>query len=143
VRSARGKAWSITLLAVCEVLAMTLWFSASAVVPSLRLEYEITGLHASLLSSSVSAGFVVGTLVSAILDLADRADPRRLFMVSAILAAGATELIAMAEPTSAAVIGLRFAVGVCMAGIYPIGMKLVATWAKAIWGCSSAFWSAR
>jgi MFS family permease len=103
-------------------------------LPSLRREYEITGLHASLLSSSVSAGFVVGTLVSAILDLADRADPRRLFMVSAILAAGATELIAMAEPTSAAVIGLRFAVGVCMAGIYPIGMKLVATWAKADMG---------
>ena len=80
---------SIALLAFCEVLAMALWFSASAVLPALRLEYHLTDFQASLISSSVSAGFVAGTLTSAVLGLADRFDPRRFFMITAFIAAAA------------------------------------------------------
>ncbi len=109
---------------------MALWFSASAVVPALRAEIELPAAIASLFTSAVQAGFVAGTVVSALLGLADRLDPRRFFMWSAFVAAGANALILLSEPASATAIVLRFVTGVCMAGIYPVGMKLASTWAK-------------
>src|SRR6185369_3080040 len=73
---------------------------------------------------------VTGSLLSASLGLADRLEPRRFFMVSALIAALANALILVVTPTSLAVPGLRFITGICMAGIYPVGMKLAATWAR-------------
>ena len=97
---------------------MALWFSASAVVPALRAEVDLPTAIASLFTSAVQAGFVAGTIVSAFLGLADRLDPRRFFMWSAFVAAGANALILLIEPTSAPAIVLRFVTGVCMAGVY-------------------------
>jgi len=126
----RGKAISLAVLAVCEVAVMALWFSASAVIPSLQQSYDLSGTAASLLTSSVQVGFVCGTLASAVLGLADRLDPRRFFMVSAIVASIANTGLLFLEPTSAIVLALRFLTGACMAGVYPVGMKMAATWAK-------------
>ena len=109
---------------------MALWFSASAVVPSLKAEYGLSVTQASLYTSSVQIGFVAGALISALLGLADRIDPRRLFMVSAIVAAAANGVILLVEPTSATVIVMRFITGACMAGVYPVGMKMAGSWAK-------------
>ena len=124
------KVVSIALLAICEVAALSLWFSASAVVPSILREYALSAAQVSLFTSSVQAGFVAGTLLSAILGLADRLDPRRYFMASTIVAAAANALILAFEPGSAAVYAARFVTGTCMAGIYPVGMKMAASWAK-------------
>jgi MFS family permease len=125
-----GKAVSLAILALCAVAATALWFSATAVVPSLRAAYDLTPGHASLLTSSVQLGFVAGTLASAVLGLADRLDPRRFFMTSALLATAANGAILLVEPTAPAVIVLRFVTGMCMAGIYPVSMKIVTTWAR-------------
>ncbi|MDP6342572.1 MAG: MFS transporter [Alphaproteobacteria bacterium] len=121
---------SLILLAICEVAALGLWFSASAVVPSLRVEYGLGPGHASLLTSSVQVGYVAGTLVSALMGLADRLDPRRFFMTAVLIAAAANGLLLLFAPTSAAVIVLRFITGACMAGIYPVGMKIATSWAR-------------
>jgi MFS family permease len=126
--SSRGRA--LALIAFCQVAAMALWFSASAVVPALRAEVDLPAGIASLFTSAVQAGFVAGTIVSALLGLADRLDPRRFFMWSAFIAAGANALILLIDPTSPTAILLRFVTGVCMAGVYPVGMKLASTWAK-------------
>jgi predicted MFS family arabinose efflux permease len=125
-----GKGFSLAVLAVCQVAAMALWFSASAVLPSLKAAYDLTPFQASLFTSAVQAGFVAGTLTSAVLGLADRLEPRRFFMASALVAAAANALILAFEPTSSAVVGLRFVTGMCMAGVYPVGMKMATTWAK-------------
>jgi MFS family permease len=109
---------------------MALWFSASAVVPTLKLEFALTGMFASLLTSSVQAGFVAGTLSSALLGLADRVDPRRFFMVSTLVATTANALVLAVPPDSVWIVLLRFVTGACMAGVYPVGMKLAASWAK-------------
>ena len=124
------KAYALALLAACEVGAMALWFSASAVVPSLRAEFGLDSAEASLLTSSVQAGFVAGTLASAFLGLADRIDPRRFFMISALIGAAANAAILLIAPTSPVVVAMRFLTGACMAGIYPPGMKMVTSWAK-------------
>ncbi|MGI9412456.1 MAG: MFS transporter [Hyphomicrobiales bacterium] len=125
-----SKFWSLTLLALCEIAAMALWFSASAVVPSLALEFDLGTTHTALITSAVQIGFVAGTLLSAVLGLADRIDPRRFFMVSALVATTANLAILWIDVASPAVIVLRFVTGACMAGIYPVGMKIVTTWAR-------------
>ena len=125
-----GKWSALALLAACEVAAMALWFSASAVLPSMARDYPLSTTQASLFTSSVQGGFVIGTLISALFSLADRVEPRRFFMLSALVASGANALILVFEPGTAPVYVLRFVTGMCMAGIYPVGMKMAATWAK-------------
>ena len=127
----RNAKWpSLSILALCMVAAMALWFSASAVAPVLAAEYQLSGFTQSLFTSAVQAGFVVGSLTSAVLGLADRLDPRRFFLASALVAALANAAILLAPSVAPLVIALRFVTGLCMAGIYPVGMKLAATWAK-------------
>ena len=124
------KTRSLLLLAFCEVAALGLWFSATAVLASIRQEFEIGPTLAALYTSSVQVGFVAGTLASAVLGLADRLDMRRFFMASALLGAAANAAILVLDPTSPAVILCRFVTGAVMAGIYPVGMKLTTTWAR-------------
>jgi MFS family permease len=128
----KTKGPALVVLVLAQILALSLWFSATATIPALRREFALDNFTAALMTSAVQAGFVAGTLVSAFLGLADRLDPRRLFAASALLAAGANALI-LALPAdlvagSLAVPLLRLVTGIAMAGIYPIGMKLAATW---------------
>lgn len=120
---------AIARLAIAQVLAMSLWFAAASVLPQLRAQFTLSHLQEAALSSGVALGFVLGTLVSASLGLADRLDPRRLFAACATFAALANAAATLIPPTSAAAVLLRVLVGVCCAGIYPVGMKLAAGWA--------------
>ena len=119
------------MLAVCEVFGMSLWFSAAAVLPALKAQYSIDGFQAAALSSSVALGFVLGTLTSAVLGLADRIEPRRFFAGAAIIGALANGLTIFIAPTSLICVLLRAIVGASIAGIYPVGIKMAATWARA------------
>jgi len=118
------------LLTICELSAMSLWFSATALIPSFRAEFNLSSDQASLLTSAVQAGFVIGTLLSAMMMLADRYDPRRVFLASTIIATLANATILLTDPTGMVIILLRLITGICMAGIYPVGMKIATTWAK-------------
>src|SRR3954463_9329346 len=88
-----GKWRTLLLLALAELLGMSVWFSASAVVPALSLAWTLDDWGKALLTMSVQAGFVVGAFGSALLTLPDRVPTRTLFAVSALLAAAATALI--------------------------------------------------
>jgi MFS family permease len=127
---ADSKRASVALIALCQVAAMALWFSASAVVPALAAEFRLSNFAQAALTSGVQAGFVVGCLASAILGLADRIDPRRFFAAAAGIGALANALLLTIDPASLAAPALRFVTGICMAGVYPVGMKLASTWAR-------------
>lgn len=120
---------SVLLVTLCVVLPLSLWFSMTAVVPALKVAFGISDSRAALLASSVSFGFVIGTLISALLNVADRFDPRRLFAASALIAASANAAILLVTPDTTGAIVLRLVTGACMAGIYPVGMRMVASWA--------------
>lgn len=126
----RGKAASLAILLLCEVGAMTVWFSSASVVATVKQSQDVTAQAAALLTSTLQAGFVLGTVLSALLSLADRFDPRRLFMGCALIAAAATAWLVFLPPTGMLVYALRFLTGMCMAGVYPVGMRLAATWAR-------------
>ena len=118
------------LLLVCAVavLAMGLWFSASAVVPQLSDDWRLSDAGATWLTTSVQLGFVAGALASAILNLPDRVPLTRLIGASALLAAAANEAVAVFAHGLALAIPLRFLTGFALAGVYPPGIKLMATW---------------
>src|SRR5438105_3594486 len=120
----------MTIIAICQVAAMALWFSASAVIPALAAEFHLSNFAQATLTSAVQIGFVIGCLASAILGLADRLELRRLFAASAAIGAIANALLLVVDPRSVVAPVLRLVTGVCMAGVYPVGMKLASTWAR-------------
>lgn len=121
---------SVTIIAVCQVMALALWFSASAVVPALVAEFHLSGFAQAALTSGVQAGFVLGCLVSAYFGLPDRVDPRHLFAGCTALGAAANALLLVVDPATGTAPLLRVVTGFAMAGVYPVGMKLAATWAR-------------
>ena len=121
----RGRA--LALLAFALVLSMTTWFSATAVVPQLREEWDLSGGEAAWLTIAVQLGFVVGALPSSVLNVADVHSPRTVILVGATGAAAANSCLALVDAPVAA-IPLRFATGFFLAGVYPPALKLMATW---------------
>ena len=121
---------SISLLVVCSVMALSVWFSTAAVLPTLAREFGLTATWGALAASAVALGFVAGTLASAALGLADRSEPRKLFMVSCFAAAAANAAMVAVDPGGIATIVLRIIAGAAMAGVYPPGMKMASSWAN-------------
>jgi MFS family permease len=117
------------MLSLAELLVMGLWFSASAVTPTLITVWDLSSGQAAWLTMAVTVGFVVGALLSALTNISDIYSPRLLFFSSAIVGAGATALIALAGGYGIA-FALRFITGFALAGVYPVGMKIMATWMK-------------
>lgn len=116
-------------IASVQVLGLAVWFSMSAVVPSLRDEWGLTDGGAVWLTASVQFGFVAGALTSTALNLADRVPAPRLLAVSASAAAACTVLLAVSVDRLALAVPLRLLTGIFLAGVYPVGMKLMASWA--------------
>ena len=124
----RATAWRmLAALAIAELCGMTLWFSATAVTPVLVDELRMPPDRAAWLTMAVQAGFVAGTLGSAVLNLADVMNARVLLFFGALAAAAANALV-LAVASVESVIALRFLTGAALACVYPPGMKLAAGW---------------
>ncbi len=121
---------TIWLLLIGELLSMGVWFSASAVAPALSAAWSLDDSGRSWLTMSVQAGFVAGALISALLNLSDRIPAHLLFAWSAVAASASTALIAARADGLKMAVLLRFLTGLFLAGVYPVGMKIVATWTK-------------
>lgn len=120
----------LALLACAELLGMTLWFAGSAVAPQYAAQWGLTPSETGWLTTVVQIGFVLGTAVSALLNVADVVPVRRLFAGSALLGALANVALLTADGFAAA-LGWRFLTGVALAGVYPPAMKMIATWFRA------------
>ena len=130
-RGHAGQKWRILLLlSPAEMLGMAVWFSASAVVSALTSAWGLDESGRAWLTMSVQIGFVVGAFGSAVFNLADRIPARWLFTASALLAAAATGLIPFTASGLGPALVLRFLTGLFLAGVYPVGMKIMATWTK-------------
>lgn len=130
IPKSREKWQVLLLLALAEMLAMAVWFSATAVVPVLTELWQLSDGSRAWLTMSVQIGFVAGAFGSAILNLADRLPSRRFFTISALLAGFVTMAIPWLAGGIALALILRFLTGILLAGVYPVGMKIMATWTK-------------
>ncbi len=121
----------LLLLSLAEMMGMGVWFSASAVVPVLKEIWQLSNSGQAWLTMSVQIGFVAGSFLSAFFNLADRISSRWLIAASSATAGIVTAMIPpVAQAGVFPVIFLRFMSGVCLAGVYPVGMKTVATWTQ-------------
>ncbi|MEP0942699.1 MAG: MFS transporter [Rhizobiaceae bacterium] len=125
-----SKLGSLLILVLAQVAGMSLWFMSAAILPEMASEFPISPTRQAALSSAVQAGFVMGALVSAILGLPDRLDPRKLFALCAILAAAANAALLVLEPGGNLSILARFATGALLAGVYPVGLKIAVGWGQ-------------
>jgi MFS family permease len=118
---------ALAVLAVAIVLSMTTWFSASAVLPQLRDQWDLSRSAAAWLTIAVQLGFVGGAIVSSAANLADVLPPRLVIAAGSVGATLANALLLGADGPRTA-IPLRLATGFFLAGVYPPALKLMATW---------------
>ncbi|EDL66777.1 MFS transporter [Bacillus sp. SG-1] len=114
-------------IAVSELFALSLWFSASVTAPELINLWGAGPETEAWLSASVPIGFVIGSFASAYFGLADRYNPRIIFAVSATLGAGFNGLILLSEGTWSGMT-LRILTGMTLAGVYPTAVKILSLW---------------
>jgi MFS family permease len=107
---------------------MALWFGVSSVAPRIAAEWRLTDTESSWLTLGVQLGFVLGTLVSATLNLPDIMKSRHLMALCAVAGAAVNALLATTTESFGGAVVLRFVTGVLLAGVYPPGMKVIATW---------------
>ena len=114
-------------LVLAQLLGTSSWFAVNAVMADLQRDRGWPASDVGTLTSAVQAGFIAGTLVFSLLALADRMSARRLFFVCS-LASAASTLAATQANDFGALWAWRAATGFCLAGIYPVGMKIAAQW---------------
>ncbi|HLY98313.1 MAG TPA: MFS transporter [Candidatus Angelobacter sp.] len=118
------------LLSLAELLAMSLWFTGTAVLPqvtSLSLWHSDLALG-SWLTIAVQIGFAVGAVTFALFNVPDIFSPIKVFTIAAILASATNAAFAWAAADPLTAILLRGATGFFLAGVYPVGMKIIAGW---------------
>ncbi|HXG91339.1 MAG TPA: MFS transporter [Blastocatellia bacterium] len=122
---------AMMLVALAVLLASSVWFSGTAAVTVLRREWSLTDAESAWLTIAVQLGFITGTFLYSFLNLADRFNARRVFFASAVAAAIFNAAFAWLARGLAAAIPFRFLTGLMLAGVYPVGMKIVASWFRA------------
>lgn len=118
----------VAIIVLAQLFGTSLWFSANSAADQLRAAWGIGVADIGTLTNAVQLGFILGTLSFSISGLADRFPASRIFAVCAVLGALANGAFALLANGMDSGVPLRFAVGFCLAGVYPLGMKLVVSW---------------
>ena len=127
--SQKAQRRALILVAGSQLLALTLWFSASAVGPQLADVWGLTSGQTAGLTLAVQLGFVAGALGSSVSGLADALASRRLFVIAAFAGAVTNAALVLLGPGDHLLaFGLRFLTGMALAGVYPSGLKVMAGW---------------
>ncbi|MBX9928986.1 MAG: MFS transporter [Gemmatimonadaceae bacterium] len=117
----------LALLGLAESLGMSLWFVGSAAAPQLRVSLALSDAQVGWLTTAVQLGFVGGTALVALFNLADLIPAARFFTGAALLGAAAN-LLLLTAPDANTLLVSRALTGAALAGVYPPAMKMAATW---------------
>lgn len=118
----------LPVLLLSQFAGTSLWFATNAVMPDLQAEQGWPASTAASLTSLLQLGFILGTLCFAILAVADRHRPRAVFLLCCVLGGGFTWASGWFVHDLLMLKFLRVASGFCLAGIYPMGMKIASQW---------------
>ncbi|ANN68480.1 MFS transporter [Bordetella bronchialis] len=119
----------VLTISLAQLLGTSLWFSANSAADDLARAWGATAADIGLLTSAVQTGFILGTLAISISGLADRFRASAIFVCSAVAGAACNAAFAWLADGIASGAVFRFLVGLSLAGIYPVGMKLIVGWA--------------
>ena len=115
----------VTIIVLAQFACTSLWFAGNAILPDLQNEFSLSESSIGNLTSAVQIGFILGTLLFALLSISDRYSPSKVFFVCALLGATSNVLITLTSNASLLFL-FRGLVGFFLAGIYPVGMKISA-----------------
>jgi len=118
----------LPVLVFAQFAGTSLWFAVNAVMPDLQRELGWPASAVGTLTSALQFGFIAGTLVFALLAIADRFSPRAVFLACALAGAACTVGAWWTVRDYTALLWWRVATGFFLAGIYPVGMKIAAQW---------------
>ena len=118
----------VPIIVLAQLFGTSLWFSANSAADDLVRAWGIAPADIGTLTNAVQLGFILGTMSFALTGLADRFAASRIFAVCAVLGAAANAAFALLANDLNSGLPLRFAGGFCLAGVYPLGMKLVVSW---------------
>lgn len=118
----------LPVIVFAQFAGTSLWFAGNAILPELQQALGLQQEALGLLTSAVQLGFIAGTLCFAVLSLADRISPRLLFLLCALLGATTNALVIYTAESLSVVLLLRALTGFLLAGIYPVGMRIAASW---------------
>ncbi len=118
----------ILLIVLAQMFGTSLWFSTNGVLKQIEQIWSLSTSDLGVLTNSVQFGFIIGTLLFSVTGFADKFKPSRIVMLCCFLGATSNALIVFEEISFTFVIFSRLVVGVALAGIYPIGMKLIISW---------------
>ena len=121
---------AIAVIVAAQLFGTSLWFSPNSAAEDLARAWSLSAAQLGTLTSATQLGFIAGTLLFATSGLADRFAASRIFTVSALAGAALNAAFALLAGSFEQGLVLRFAVGLCLAGIYPLGMKMVISWSK-------------
>lgn len=120
--------WILAGVVLAQLMGSSPWFSGSAAMPSLINEWGLAPTDAGLVLSAVQLGFILGTLVFALTNLSDIFPASKVFLICAFLGGAMNLLFAYTASDLSLALVYRFITGVAMAGVYPVGMKVVVSW---------------
>ncbi|MEZ5657309.1 MAG: MFS transporter [Burkholderiaceae bacterium] len=118
----------LPVIVLAQLCGASLWFAGNAIIPSLERRWQLDSTEVGWLLGAVNTGFIVGTLVYALLLIADRFRARFVFLISATLAALANAVLPAVFDNYEAMLISRLLVGFFLAGIYPVGMRVATDW---------------
>lgn len=129
----------VAVIVLAQLFGTSLWFSTNSAADDLVRQWGIAPAAIGTLTNAVQLGFILGTLSFSLTGLADRYAASRIFAVCAVAGAAFNAGFALFAGGMEAAVPLRFAVGFCLAGVYPLGMKLVVSWVPAQAGAALAW----
>jgi MFS family permease len=129
----------LLIIVISQFCCTSLWFASNAVMTNIVQVFNLNSNAVGYLTSSVQFGFIIGTLLFAILTIADRFSPSKVFFISAVLGALCNSIIIWEHNTLTSLLVFRFLTGFFLAGIYPVGMKIASDYYKEGLGKSLSF----
>ncbi|MEZ5451004.1 MAG: MFS transporter [Thiolinea sp.] len=118
----------LPVIILSQFAATSLWFAGNAVLGGLSQSWGIAADAVDTMTTAVQAGFIIGTLLFALLALPDRFSPRKVFLYCALAGGAANALPVLFEGSYALLLASRFLTGFFLSGLYPVGMKIAAAW---------------
>ncbi|NER18512.1 MFS transporter [Spongiivirga citrea] len=127
----KPKKYILPIIVFAQFACTSLWFAGNAIVDQIPILKDNGSEYIGHLLSSVQLGFIIGTLTFALLMIADRFSPSKVFLTCSFLAAACNTIILLPNLSITGIILVRFGTGFFLAGIYPVGMKIAADYYEA------------
>jgi MFS family permease len=116
------------LIVLAQFCGTSVWFAGNSVLPQLQAQFGLPSTSLGFLTSSTQLGFILGTLVFAVFGISDKYSPSKVFFISSVFASALNSCMLFNTSSFELILLTRFFVGIALAGIYPVGMKIAADW---------------